>query len=610
MRKTHVLIWILYFLLLVKVSSAVLIINEIMYDPAGGYDDDLEWVEIYNNSTEEVNLSAWKINSKDLDNILIGANSYLVIAREILDDDGDGINFESVYGNNDSIFNFMDNLTVVQASIVLNNNYGEINLSDGSLEFLVDYNSSAGGSNNGRSIELFEGRFVESYVMYGTPGMQNSIFLLPNITENISSNESSINISGLRISVILNGTVYKGVRYTSLFRIDNLAHLSGITEHINLTVSYNISGIFSGNFYVENLNSYITANTGDVIFNQTGNFTLCGEIILSTAIDDNKGDDTSCAQISVEEINSVNCDISIGIETDRQVYDNGTIQILNIVNLSSYPFIIEYWIEDAFGNLIKSKINTTNTDKKQYTPNINERIAVYLVKNKLYAMCNDLNLSNNEAERLIVVRNIMGNNDASSEVEESEITIKSVSSPNKLSHGETLMTRINIYKGNTGKSSVRLWMEGSGRISEVASVNLFDKFTIYEFALPVKLKEECSIKSGSYKLVAEGLDAKDKKSIELDFDDCKEDIPKLKTNKRVSNSTKNVKQNSSTKKNTANKNAVKGRINDRILMAGTNLTVPNNQAKYKSSNERIREMIPWLIAVITTMISIAIIWKR
>ena len=43
-------------------------------------------------------------------------------------------------------------------------------------------------------------------------------------------------------------------------------------------------------------------------------------------------------------------------------------------------------IEDLLGNIIKNKQNTTNTNQKSYSPDIDESDLVLLIKNKLYPL--------------------------------------------------------------------------------------------------------------------------------------------------------------------------------------------------------------------------------
>ena len=70
--------------LLVNASLADVVINEINYNPPGS-EDSAEFVELYNNSGEEVSLAGWKFN-KGFDFVFpegaaIAANGYVVVAR-------------------------------------------------------------------------------------------------------------------------------------------------------------------------------------------------------------------------------------------------------------------------------------------------------------------------------------------------------------------------------------------------------------------------------------------------------------------------------------------------------------------------------------------------
>ena len=71
--------------------SASVIINEIMYNPEGN-DDDREWLELYNNGNETINLTGWKFYEENTPHRLIltqggglaiQPNEYLVIVQDI-----------------------------------------------------------------------------------------------------------------------------------------------------------------------------------------------------------------------------------------------------------------------------------------------------------------------------------------------------------------------------------------------------------------------------------------------------------------------------------------------------------------------------------------------
>ncbi|CAD6491511.1 MAG: Right handed beta helix region [Candidatus Argoarchaeum ethanivorans] len=105
------------------------VINEIMYDPTG-YDNLYEWIELYNNDSEEIDVSGWVLNGTigGSDTILSGtmvAGTYLLIAKNVtafeerynvscpkitgnwsaLANNGDWVNLSNATGSNiDSVY--------------------------------------------------------------------------------------------------------------------------------------------------------------------------------------------------------------------------------------------------------------------------------------------------------------------------------------------------------------------------------------------------------------------------------------------------------------------------------------------------------------------------
>lgn len=70
-------------------NSAILIgdivINELMYDPISGNDDD-QYLELYNKGTNNINLAGWQLTSGvtfTFPNITLASNAYLVVARNM-----------------------------------------------------------------------------------------------------------------------------------------------------------------------------------------------------------------------------------------------------------------------------------------------------------------------------------------------------------------------------------------------------------------------------------------------------------------------------------------------------------------------------------------------
>jgi ribosomal protein L23 len=99
-------------------------------------------------------------------------------------------------------------------------------------------------------------------------------------------------------------------------------------------------------------------------------------------------------------------DPSLTIATEKTNFANGEqIKFRHIIENKTQQYEIEYWIEDLFGEIIKSKKITENTNEKSYTPSIKEKDKILVIKSILYVECNDTNLSNNYAEKIVFVVN-------------------------------------------------------------------------------------------------------------------------------------------------------------------------------------------------------------
>lgn len=95
------------------------------------------------------------------------------------------------------------------------------------------------------------------------------------------------------------------------------------------------------------------------------------------------------------------CDTSVSISVSRQYFFQGEkISFTPGINDSSFPFTIEYWIEDDSGKIIKRKLNTTSLSAKSFTPkNINSGITIFARISSL--LCDDINKSDNIASKTL-----------------------------------------------------------------------------------------------------------------------------------------------------------------------------------------------------------------
>jgi len=198
-----------YFLMFILCSilvNADVVINEIMYDPAGT-DTDHEWIELYNNGSEVVNLTNWKFFEAGSDHgLTLGQGDMLILSGE----------YVVIVQNNET---FLSDYTgyagnVIDSSFSLSNTGEYIALKNSSLDIVdeVYYLNSWGGENN-ISLELLNPIFDNnislswnsSLVAGGTPGEQNSIFediddTAPAVNLIYPENGSYLNFNNLNFS--------------------------------------------------------------------------------------------------------------------------------------------------------------------------------------------------------------------------------------------------------------------------------------------------------------------------------------------------------------------------------------------------------------------------
>ncbi len=159
-----------YFLILIlifftKTALASIEITEIMYD-ASGTDTNREWIEVYNNSSESIDLTKWYFFSDNTKHSLnpnssssLQAGAYAVIVQDANKFLADWPNFSGI------IFD--------SSWTGLSNENDSISMKDQDLNVVgaVSYNSSIGAVGDGNSLQKIGGEFIASSP---TPGAQNS----------------------------------------------------------------------------------------------------------------------------------------------------------------------------------------------------------------------------------------------------------------------------------------------------------------------------------------------------------------------------------------------------------------------------------------------------
>ena len=584
-------LWILMVFLLIPVVGAEVRINEIMYDPSGT-DDQHEWVELYNDGAA-ANLSGWKLHESNVNHGMslaqgsgiIESNGYWIIAD-------DAAAFLLDYPSFNS--------TLFDSSFDLRNAEGEplaLKDTNGTVVHNVTYDVSLGGDGDGNSLQFIDGVW---YASAPTPGTENEPDSAPPDQPDVPDEEN-----GLSISVILESPLYIGFSYTKLFRIENLDHVSGQTYRINATVYYNISGVKEDAFDVIDLNSFKTANTGIFTPATAGNFTVCGKIISSTIENDPETDNTACGTVEVINPFTIPCNISIRVTSEKLIYEQGeTIQFDNNLDNESFPFVIEYWVEDLFGTIFKKKVNTTNTDAKSYTPKIDEKDRVLLIKNRLYPFCNDASLEDNTAEKLVIVKNSQGTAAAalSAAAQDSSLKIEKlldVGSDGKVKFGDAFRVNLNIYKGNTAKSAIAVWLEDpdGNKVGKESKANANTKYTEYDISVPIYLPPNCDekLEEGRYTIKAEGLDEEDKEKIDVEGLTktlCVQKGEKTETTQLAASEAKTA---------VSSVPAEQKVVEVPVMQPGL---------VYESTTQKAKNLVPAFLMVLTTLLSIVLLWRK
>src|SRR3989344_782766 len=298
----------LFFILVIglRLVSAQVLITEVMYDPVLASDTDLEWIEIYNNGSGNIDLSSWKIDGNNFDDFSIMPGEFTVIARELIDGtDLDNDSFESIYGNNDGIWNNLDgNYRAFSGTFSFTDN-DIINISNGTYSEILIYNSSFGGNGNGYTIEKINvnkgnepGNWRESLVLNGTHGYgfvekENTRVIGVAVEVSASAPDLSlINISddlaveGIQImpSIGKNKSIFLDVFVNSTLNINYVkAELNGNEFYLE-NESVNIfNGTLLMNYFDKPGNYTINISAGDE-FNLSSSFIVNFEYLEMIAI--------------------------------------------------------------------------------------------------------------------------------------------------------------------------------------------------------------------------------------------------------------------------------------------------------------------------------------
>lgn len=478
-------------------TQASVHIAEIMYNPTGT-DAKNEWIRIEINE-EELNASSLILHEAGTSHkITIMRGKELFNGTAFIADDGQS--FLTSYPNVTA--------TILDSAFSLSNSGERIAISSGNLTLdNVTYDNEL-ANGNGKSLHRSNDSWVEEQPSPQLRSESNST--LHNSTLNSSAD--------LSIRFNEQPRLFTKRTYTSLWLITNENHQSGSTQNIsaliNTTARVNDTVYFEEMISITALNLKKSSGTSNFTPLAPSNITLCSQIISSSIPDEETENNVICQDIEIIESSEIPCNISLTIHKDKELYREGeSAKFWFELNNESFPYTITYEITDIFGNQKRTSQTTTNKNKKSFTPTLTQSQEIYAINATISSIaCNNTNSPINKGAYLLFA--------GLPKQTTSAISISPPSADSIANFGDIVRTNINVYKGNSTKSVLKVYVEtNDGKVATQlqTQLTLDQKFTDYELAVPLQIKRNCNadLADGEYKIIAEGFDTQAQAKIRL-----------------------------------------------------------------------------------------------
>lgn len=528
---------------LASAKAQTIIINEIMYNPSGD-DNNKEFIELF--LAEPIPLQNYSVGDSTSNDTLtiikyIESN-YAVIVE-------DGFNTTIINATNASFYSIGatigNNLNNDQDIIIIYNTTGE--------QQTAYIYSNGIANNNDFSIERNATGYFESKTVRGTPGTKNSIENIEeqaqaegenkNDNNNEENNEKYIEQKGdneqvadneqvneteegpeeqsetniteektnqpLSLIIKLPETLYTQIPYKDLFNIRNNKYKRGSNQTINITLAYNLTKdnrtISNNTIILTDIKASKSAGTGTFTLTEEGSLSVCG-----TATTSNEST-TICKTLIAISAKNVTCDIEANIKIEKKIYlSNEKIAFYPEIrnNAQNFPIVIAYQIKDLFNNTLQKQKETTNNNKKSYTPEIAQSVDVIIIQEELKSIpCDDKNESNNYAEQIIIIKNSL--------LEENAISTEKLSEK-EIFFGDIIKPRISIISKNKTIASIKVYIEDKEekRLTQTYYLKP-ESLGVLDITLPITIDENCNNKfeEGTHYLIVEGFNKKERKQV-------------------------------------------------------------------------------------------------
>ncbi len=344
-----------------------------------------------------------------------------------------------------------------------------------------------------------------------------------------------------------------GYSISDLASSDNLTLISYYEGNFSLIIEegFNHSGISASIYSAgaaigNNLN-----NDYDVLFLKDRNGTIIDVAYYHSDMGGNGNNKSLCAM----DFSFIECDRNPGSEGETR---NFTIKINEFLPDPEGDDAVNEWIElYNYGYEILDLEGVAlidNSGKEIFISSVNTNDTIIGPNGYLVVRMNNFSgFLNNEDFEKITLNGIdevsySGSREGLSWARFGEIWEKSVPSPGKENEqksldtkikfgnldlgrdktarfGETIYVRFEVFRGDTTKKAVKVYIKGNQTVSKISSLNLDNRFVKNEFNLPVQIKDNCDkkFKAGNYFIVIEGLNEEIRKPIDvLNNKDCKE----------------------------------------------------------------------------------------
>jgi len=375
---------------------------------------------------------------------------------------------------------------------------------DEKVEENISYSSSV---SKGNSLHLVNSSFIESSP---TP-WQIGVDMFEK--ENTISPQEKVHLELVNFSSDL---VFSGID-SKLFKIINKDY-PGYSEEIFVDMTYNVSKLVNMSYVLlaqeivfPKLKSYTSVNTGKFLFSP-GQFLVCARVLNASVNISESSLDSYCYYINSIDTSNITCNVSLEIFQEEKIYDDGEkISINYEISNETFPYLVEYWVEDLFGNIVKKVIATNNDNKKSFTPKISGSLDVLIIKTNLTSLsCNNTD-NRTYDEEIIIIKGI----------KEQKNKIMITSAPKTANFGDQITVGVIIHKGKSSKNAIKAYLSRKDRrVPYTANLKVFQNYQTYELEIPIWIKNNCanSYAEGIYDLVVEGLDTKDQVEIRLSDD--------------------------------------------------------------------------------------------